>query len=68
MIFKRRVPIVKAFDKCAGYSINVGTHAIISLSDKYKKTMEEAYNLSVAINNNLKNYDRKLRPNAGGKR
>ena len=30
--------------------------------------MEEAYNLSVAINNNLKNYDRKLRPNAGGKR
>ena len=29
--------------------------------------MEEAYNLSVAINNNLKNYDRKLRPNAGGK-
>lgn len=34
--------------------------------EKYKKTMEKAYNLSVAINNNLKNYDRKLRPNAGG--
>ena len=30
--------------------------------------MEEAYNLSVAINNNLINYDPKLRPNAGGKR
>ena len=37
------------------------------LSDKYKKSMEEAHNLSVTINNNLKNYDRKLRPNAGGK-
>ena len=32
----------------------------------YKKSMEEAYNLSVAINNNLRNYDTKLRPNAGG--
>lgn len=29
--------------------------------------MEEAYNLSLAINNNLRNYDKKLRPNAGGK-
>lgn len=29
--------------------------------------MEEAYNLSVAINKNLDDYDRKLRPNAGGK-
>lgn len=29
--------------------------------------MEEAYNLSLAINNNLENYDKKLRPNAGGK-
>ena len=28
--------------------------------------MEEAYNLSVEINNNLKDYDTKLRPNAGG--
>ena len=39
---------------------------VIFRDEKYKKSMEEAYNLSVTINKNLENYDRKLRPNAGG--
>ena len=41
-------------------------YCVLFFREKYKKSMEEAYNLSVAINNNLRNYDTKLRPNAGG--
>ncbi|XP_015762468.1 PREDICTED: gamma-aminobutyric acid receptor subunit beta-2-like [Acropora digitifera] len=37
------------------------------IDENYKKSMEEAHSLSVTINKNLENYDRKLRPNAGGK-
>ncbi|XP_067036453.1 gamma-aminobutyric acid receptor subunit beta-3-like isoform X2 [Acropora muricata] len=37
------------------------------IDENYKKSMKEAHSLSVTINKNLENYDRKLRPNAGGK-
>lgn len=37
-----------------------------SEDEQINQSMAEALNLSLAINKILKNYDKKLRPNAGG--
>ena len=48
-------------------SLNFLIVVVVTFRDEnYKKSMEEAHSLSVTINKNLENYDRKLRPNAGG--